>query len=80
MSVSENWGFGCFITDQYKLVVDEDALEPCHLFSLLDDPNEDDDRLGDPTCKAAIDDLMETVVRPFLRTPPARPHKSVFTP
>ena len=80
VSVSENWGFACFMTDQFKLVVDEDALEPCQLFSLQDDPNEDDDRLDDPTCKAVIDGLMETVVRPFLRTPPARPHPSIFTP
>jgi len=80
VSISENWGFGCFVTDEYKLVVDEDALEPCQLFSLQDDPNEDEDCLGDPTCNATIDGLMETVVRPFLRTPPARPHPSIFTP
>jgi choline-sulfatase len=80
VSVSENWGFAGFMTEEYKLVVDEDALEPCQLFSLEDDPNEDDDRLGDPTCQATIECLMETVVRPFLRTPPARPHPSIFTP
>jgi len=80
VSISENWGFGCFMTDDYKLVVDEDALEPCQLFSLRDDPNEDDDLLRDPTSKAIVDGLMETVVRPFLHTPPARPHPSIFTP
>ena len=80
VSISENWGFGCFMTDEYKLVVDEDALEPCQLFSVRDDPNEDDDLLRDPTSKAIVDGLMETVVRPFLHTPPARPHPSIFTP
>ena len=80
VSVSENWGFAAFETAEYKLVVDEDALTPCQLFRCADDATEDEDRLADPECKSVVDELMETVVRPFFRTPPARPHKSVFTP
>jgi len=78
-SVSENWGFAAFMTGRHKLVVDEDALEPCQLFDLVDDPDEDVNRLADPAAKPVIDELMETIVRPFLGTPPARPHPSLFT-
>jgi len=80
LSVSENWGFASFETDRHKLVVDEDAGTPCQLFDLVDDPNEDTNRLVDPACEAIVDELMETRVRPFLATPPARPHESIFTP
>jgi len=80
VSVSENWGFACFETERHKLVVDEDALGPCQLFDLAQDPNEDHDVLADPVYKATVDDLMETHVRPFFSTAPARPHPSLFTP
>jgi choline-sulfatase len=79
VAVSENWGFAAFETDRYKLVVDEDALSPCQLFDLAEDPLEDHDRLADPDAKPVVDHLMETCVRPFFTTAPARPHKSVFT-
>ncbi|HTZ09682.1 MAG TPA: sulfatase-like hydrolase/transferase [Acidimicrobiales bacterium] len=80
VSISENWGFASFETDRHRLVVDEDAGTPCQLFDLVEDPHEDRDLLADPSAKAALDQLMETHVRPFLRTPPARPHASIFTP
>jgi arylsulfatase A-like enzyme len=80
LSVSENWGFASFETDRHKLVVDEDAGTPCQLFDLVEDPNEDTNLLADPEHKPVIDELMETRVRPFLATPPARPHPSIFTP
>jgi len=80
VAVSENWGFACFETDRYKLVVDEDALSPCQLFDLFEDPLEDHDRLVDPDAKPVVDQLMETYVRPFFSSPPARPHASIFTP
>ena len=80
LSVSENWGFAAFQTDQYKLVVDEDACAPCQLFDVLADPPEDNDVLADPQMRGVVDDLMETHVRPFLSTAPARPHDSIFTP
>ena len=43
------------------------------------DPDEDDNRVGEPECKAVVDELMDTHVRPFLTTAPARPHRSPFT-
>jgi choline-sulfatase len=79
VSISENWGFASFETDRYKLVVDEDAGSPCQLFDRSVDPNEDDDQLADPEYKPAIDELMDTHVRPFLTVAPVRPHKSPFT-
>jgi choline-sulfatase len=79
VSVSENWGFASFETERFKLVVDEDGLAPCQLFDLHDDPDEDENRVSDPECAAVVDDVMESIVRPFLATPPARPHASVFT-
>jgi len=78
-SVSENWGFAAFETERYKLVVDEDALAPCQLFDLHQDPAEDHDLLPDPLAALVLEELMETAVRPFFRTPPARPHPSLFT-
>ena len=79
VSISENWGFAVFETDRYKLVVDEDALTPCHLVDLHDDPNEDVNVLADPAYGSVVDDLMDAYVRPFLATPPARPKPSPFT-
>lgn len=79
VAVSENWGFAVFETDRYKLVLDEDAIAPCQLFDLAEDPNEDDDLLADPQAAAVVEELMETHVRPFFRTPPARPHASILT-
>src|SRR6185295_6640725 len=80
ISVSENWGFAAFVTDEWKLVVDEDAGEACQLFDLHADPAEDENRLTDPACKDVVEELMATHVTPFFVTPPARPHASMFTP
>ncbi len=79
VSVSENWGFAAFITEQNKLVVDEDALAPCQLFDRQADPLEDHNLVADPEAKHVVDELMETYVRPFLATAPKRPHASPFT-
>ena len=79
LSVSENWGFAAFETSRHKIVVDEDAREPCQLFDLDADPNEDSNLLADPAYKDVVDELMATVVQPFLATAPARPHPSPFT-
>ncbi|MDX6234694.1 MAG: hypothetical protein QOH68_3812 [Nocardioidaceae bacterium] len=79
VSISENWGFASFETAAHKLVVDEDALAPCQLFDLVHDPDEDENRLADPACAATVEEMMESLVRPFLATPPARPHRSPFT-
>jgi arylsulfatase A-like enzyme len=79
VTVSENWGFAAFETERYKLVVDEDALAPCQLFDLSEDAAEDHDLLPDPTAAPIVEEIMETHVRPFFRTPPARPIPSIFT-
>jgi hypothetical protein len=79
VAVSENWGFACFETQRHKLVVDEDALAPCQLFDLDEDPAEDHNLLADPASAPVVEELMETHVRPFFVTPPARPHPSIFT-
>jgi len=79
VSVSENWGFACFQTDRYKLVVDEDALVPCQLFDRAEDPAEDHNLLPDPQWAPVVEELMDTHVRPFFATGPARPHPSIFT-
>jgi arylsulfatase len=79
VAVSENWGFAVFETERYKLVVDEDAVSPCQLFDLREDPAEDHDLLPDPLAAPVADELMEAHVRPFFRTPPARPQPSLFT-
>ena len=52
---------------------------PCQLFDLAEDPAEDHDLLPDPAAAPSSEEIMETHVRPFFRTPPARPHPSIFT-
>jgi choline-sulfatase len=79
VSVSENWGFASFETDRYKIVVDEDAVSACQLFDLHEDPTEDQDLLPDAIAKPVAEELLETYVRPFFQTAPARPHPSIFT-
>jgi choline-sulfatase len=79
VAVSENWGFAVFETDRHKLVVDEDAVTPCQLFDLHEDPAEDNDLLPDPVWAPVVEEIMETHVRPFYRTPASRPHPSLFT-
>ena len=79
VAVSENWGFAVFETARHKLVIDEEAMAPCQLFDLAEDPAEDEDLLGDPQAAGVVEELMETHVRPFFQTPPARPHASILT-
>ena len=78
LTVSENWGFAVFETDRYKLVVDEDALTPCQLFDLTEDPVEDHNLLPDPAAAAVVDEIMETHVRPFFRTAPGAAHPELL--
>jgi hypothetical protein len=54
-------------------------VEPCQLFDLFEDAAEDHDLLPDPAAAPVVEELMETHVRPFFRTPPARPIPSIFT-
>jgi choline-sulfatase len=78
-SVSENWGFASFVTDRYKLVVDEDALAACQLFDRAEDPHEDENLVADPHHAAVVEEMMTTLASPFLATAPVRPHRSPFT-
>ncbi len=71
---SENYGFAMFLTDRFKLVVHEDTRQPLQLFDLLEDPAEDRNLCGEPGAAATIDRLMDDHARPFLATPPLRPH------
>ena len=79
VSISENWGFASFVTDRYKLVVDEDACAPCQLFDRRDDPCENENLVDDPLHADAVEQLMAERVRPFFATAPTRPHRSPFT-
>ena len=78
VSISENWSFASFETNRYRLVVDEDRMTPCQLFDLSVDPNEDDNLVVHAGHHDAVEELMATFVRPFLATPPRRPHPSPF--
>jgi choline-sulfatase len=78
-AISENWGFASFVTDRYKLVVDEDARVACQLFDRKDDPKEDENLVADPQHATVVEELMTTIVEPFLATAPSRPHRSPFT-
>jgi len=73
---TENLGFGAFVTDRYKLVVDEDDVAPAQLFDLVEDPEEDRDIVDDPAYVRVVDELMARHARPFFSTPPARPEPS----
>lgn len=78
VSISENWGFASFETDDFKIVVDEDALIASQLFHLHEDPTEDRNLVADSGSKNILDDLMSDIVRPFFKTPAVRPHESPF--
>jgi choline-sulfatase len=79
LSITENFGFAGFETDRYKLIVHEDDLTPVSLFDRERDPNEDRDLIADPAARPIVEELMEAHVRPFFRTPPARPHRPLFS-
>ena len=79
VSITENWGFAAFETDRFKLIVDEDALEPCQLFERTEDPDEDHNRVADPELAGVVEQMMEEHVRPFLATPARRDQASPFT-
>jgi len=68
--VSENFGFGMWRTERYKLVVHEQEQLPVQLFDLLEDPDEERNQVDDPGHKAALADLMRTYVQPFLAAAP----------
>ncbi len=75
---SENYGFGMFATDRYKLVVFEDTQEPVQLFDFQEDPDENWNVVADPAYADVIEQMMQDHVRPFFETPPQRPAKGIW--
>ncbi len=75
---SENYGFGMFATDRYKLVVFEDTKTPVQLFDLQEDPNENENVVDDPAYAGVIEELMRDHALPFLETPPQRPARGIW--
>lgn len=63
---SENFGFGMWRTERYKLVVYEPQRLPVQLFDLALDPDEDHNRVNDPARGPVVADLMAAYVHPFL--------------
>jgi arylsulfatase len=66
--VSENFGFGMWRTERYKLVVEERQQLPVQLFDLIEDPDEDHNLVSDPDYGDIVGDLMYDYVRRFLAT------------
>ena len=75
---SENYGFGMFATDRYKLVVFEDTQEPVQLFDFQEDPEENWNVVADPSYADVIEQLMQDHVRPFFEIPPQRPARGIW--
>ncbi|MDA8047163.1 MAG: sulfatase-like hydrolase/transferase [Actinomycetota bacterium] len=71
--VSENYGFAMWRTERYKLVVYGKTRTPVQLFDLMDDPEEDVNRVDDPAYAPVVSDLRDGFVEPFLSVPPRRP-------
>jgi choline-sulfatase len=70
--VSENFGFGMWRTERYKLVVHEAQRLPVQLFDLAEDPAEDRNQVNDPAQRQVVADLMDAYVNPFLDQAQAR--------
>jgi arylsulfatase len=68
--VSENFGFGLWRTERYKLVAHEARRLPVQLFDLAEDPGEDQNQVDDPARRHVVADLMDAYVHPFLDGPP----------
>lgn len=71
--VSENYGFAMWRTERYKLVVYERSRTPVQLFDLVDDPEEDVNRVDDPAFASVVSDMIHAFVQPFLSVPARRP-------
>jgi len=76
--VSENYGFGMVRTASHKIVFWEDAAETVQFFDLVADPLEEVSLAEDPAERAIIEDLTETLVKPFLAPGVFRPGPGTF--
>jgi arylsulfatase len=68
--VSENFGFGMWRTERYKLVVYEPDRQPAQLFDLAEDPAEERNLVTSPAHLPVIEELMDAHVCPFLSAGP----------
>jgi arylsulfatase A-like enzyme len=64
--VSENFGFGMWRTQRYKLVAYEPDCQPAQLFDLTEDPAEEHNLVTSPAHRQVLEELMDSTVRPFL--------------
>ena len=71
--ISENFGFGMWRTERYKLVVHERRELPVQFFDLSDDPDEDHNLVSDPGYQDVVGDLMYDYVRRFMASSSFRP-------
>jgi arylsulfatase A-like enzyme len=74
---SENYGFGMFVTERYKLLVWEGSREPVQLFDLMEDPDENHNVVSDLRYAEVREQLMTEHVEPFLSKEPVRPGPSL---
>jgi len=64
--ISENFGFGMWRTQRYKLVAYEPDCQPAQLFDLADDPAEERNLVASRAHRLVLEELMDSHVRPFL--------------
>lgn len=75
---SENYGLGMVRTPSHKLVFLEDDVKPVQMFDLQSDPLEEANVVDSGEHRQARDELMGTVVRPFLSPGARRPGPGIF--
>jgi arylsulfatase len=71
ISISSQGGFAMFAGPRFKLVIDEATVDPCQLFDLEDDPNENRNLVWDAGYTVTRDEMLDAYVRPFYATQPA---------
>jgi hypothetical protein len=69
VAYSENLGFGAAITERWKLISHEESGEAVALFDLESDPFENQNLVGQPGGRAALDDMRRGPMRSLLERP-----------
>jgi arylsulfatase len=69
---SSQAGFVMFATDRYKLVLHEASQEPCQLFDLELDPEEDVNLVSDPGYQPIRDEMRAAFASPYFAVEPGR--------
>ena len=57
-------------TDRYRLTIERNSGALCEFFDLASDPDEMDNRAGDPACQGIIRDMVRDCIEPCLALPP----------